>query len=130
MTNIADSDASIAADNVVQYAPYPFWLGTVLITAQEVVGFDGEQLSGAFLLTPSMPLYISGAMVIEGSASLEVVSGTGAPVRVPATDSLSPSFTYTITQRLATPDSLNPAPVTGVAIPHTLGPVVDISQLL
>jgi hypothetical protein len=55
-----------------------------------------------------------------------------APVRLPTTDCVSPGFTYTITQRLATPDGAEneAAPATGVAIPSALGASVDLSALL
>lgn len=130
MTTVSDSDASgTGADLEVMKTPYPFWLGVVQVTAKSVVADDGTLLNGVFILTPSVPVYIGGWAVLEGSASLTVTSGAGAPVTVPATDTAGTVFTYTITTRLDGPDS-PPPPVTGVSVPHTLGPSVDISALL
>lgn len=130
-TPISDSDATGAtADNVTLKTPYPFWLGVCTITAVDVVADDGTLLNGAFILTPSVPVYIAGWAVLEGSATLTVTSGTGTPVTLPCTDTAGTAFTYTIIQRLNTPDAVNPPPVTGVALPHTLGTTVDISALL
>jgi hypothetical protein len=130
MTAISDSDAGTAADAVVTRVPFPFWLGVITVTGESLVGTGGELLDGDIILTPSEPAYIPGWAVLEGSTVLTVTNGTAVPVTVVCTDAVSPSFTYTITQRLNTPDILNPVPVTGVSVPHTLGPVVDISALL
>lgn len=130
MTTITDSDASSSAEAVVTRAPFPFWLATVTVTAMAMVAPDGTLLDGAFLFTPSADLYIPGWAVVEGSATLTVDSGVGAPIVIPCTDSLSPGFTYTIYQRLADGDGVSPAPVTGVTIPMALRPTVDISALL
>jgi hypothetical protein len=130
VTAIADSDASSSADAVASWPPFPFWLGVVTLTGTGLYALDGSPLSGAIILTPSAPQYIPGWEVLEGSATLTVVAGQAeAPIVVPCTDSVSPSFTYTISQRLSIPDN-NPPPVTGVTIPRSLGRVVDISALL
>jgi hypothetical protein len=130
VTTLSDSDFSSSADAVVTQAPFPFWLATVTVTAAEMVAPDGTPLSGAFLFTPSTEIYIPGWAVLEGSATLTVTAGTGVPITIPCTDSLSPgqTFTYTIYQRLASGDS--PPPITGVVIPASKRPVVDISALL
>jgi hypothetical protein len=128
---VSDSDASgAAADGVTLKTPYPFWLGVVQVTAVDVVADDGTLLNGIFILTPSVPVYIGGWAVLAGSATLTVANGVGTPVTVPATDTAGTALTYTITTRLNTPDGVNPPPVIGVTIPHTLGLTVDISALL
>lgn len=131
MTTVTDSDASNAtADNVTLKTPYPFWLGVITVTAQNVIANDGTLLNGAFILTPSTPVYESGWVVLEGSATITVTNGVGTSIVVPCTDTAGTAFTYTINQRLNIPDGANPAPITGVTIPHTLGSTVDISALL
>lgn len=131
MATITDSDSSTALDAEVYHPPYPFWLAVVNLTAQSVLGPDGTPLTGTFILTPSQPTYVPGWTVIEGSANLYVKNGAAAaPVVLVCTDAVTPGFTYTITQRLTTPDVVGPSPITGVAIPHTLGMTVDISTVL
>lgn len=133
MPTITDSDASNpAVESVVTRGLFPFWLAVIELTGNALAGLDGEALNGVIILTPSAPQYIPGWAVLEGSASLPVVNGVAAPLLIPCTDCVSPSFTYTITQRLNTPDGMagNPAPITGVSIPHSLGASVDISALL
>jgi hypothetical protein len=128
-TPVSDSDASVATDSVVTHPPYPFWLAVITVTGVDVLQADGTLLNGIFILTPSIPLYVPGA-VIEGSATLTVTAGVATPIVIPCTDSVTPGFTYTITQRLATADNSALAPITGVLVPRTLGASVDISALL
>lgn len=132
MTAVSDTDASNAtADNVTTRSPsFPFWLGVIQVTALNVVADDGTLLNGAFILTPTAPVYISGWTILEGSATLTVTNGVGSPIYIPTTDTVATSFTYTIEQRLNIPDGTGPVPVTGVSVPHTLGASVDISALL
>lgn len=130
MATISDSDSSSSVDAVVVNEPFPFWLSVVEVTADSVLASDGTPLSGAIILTPSETLDLDGVLV-EGSATITVSGGTAdAPVTIPCTDCVSPSFTYTVYLRLNTPDGISPAPVTGVLVPSTLHPSVDISQLL
>jgi hypothetical protein len=131
VASISDSDQSgAAADNVVTRYPFPFWLAVIGLTGTSLVSADGELLSGDIILTPSAPVYVPGWAVLEGSAVLTIFNGVAAPLVIVCTDAVTPGFTYMITQRLNTPDINNPAPVTGVTVPHTLGVSVDISQLL
>lgn len=131
MTAVADADASgPAAEGVVTRPPFPFWLAVITLTGEAVAAADGTLLDGIFILTPSAPVYIPGWTVLEGSATLTVTDGVAAPVTIVCTDAVTPGFTYTITQRLNTPDILNPVPLTSVSVPHALGSSVDISALL
>lgn len=110
--------------------PFPVGVTVITVTAASMLGFDGTPLNGVIIFTPSQDVFVGGVSVLEGSASLTVESGVGIPVVVPTTDAVSPSFTYTIEQRLDTPDGVSPAPVTGVAIPASTGATVDVSTLL
>lgn len=110
--------------------PFPGSVEVITVTGVSLLAGDGTPLSGAILFTPSRAVYIPGITVLEGSATMTVTAGVGAPVVVPCTDAVSPSFTYTITQRLDNPDAVNPLPVTGVTIPHATGATVDVSTLL
>lgn len=131
MPTITDSDAATSADSEVSHPPFPFWLPVITVTGQDLVAMDGTPLNGAIIFTPSAPVYVAGWAVLEGSAVMTVVAGVAqAPLVIPCTDAVTPAFTYTLTQRLATPDALGPAPILGVAVPHSLGASVDISQLL
>jgi hypothetical protein len=130
VTTVSDSDLSTCADNVVTRSPFPFWLAVIQLTGTDIAADDGTLLDGAFILTPSEPVFIPGWTVLEGSATLTVTNGVAAPVYIVCTDAVSPGFTYTVTSRLSTPDAVGPVPVTGVAVPHTLGASVDISALL
>jgi hypothetical protein len=109
---------------------FPGGVTTIAITGESLLDLDGTPLNGFIILTPSRPVYVAGTTVLEGSASMQVSGGVATPITVPTTDAVSPSFTYTITQRLATPDGVPPAPVTGVTIPASTGASVDISILL
>jgi hypothetical protein len=130
VTTITDSDASTAADLEVSRSPFPFWLAVITVTAESVLAADGTPLTGAFILTPSQPVYAGGWVVVEGSATLTVAKGVATSIVIPCTDAVTPGFTYTITQRLNSPDGISPPPLANVAIPHTLGATVDISALL
>lgn len=112
-------------------SPFPPSVQVITVTGVSLLAFDGTPLAGVIIFTPSTPVYIAGVSVLEGSATMTVTAGVGTPIVIPCTDAVSPSFTYTIEQRLATPDSLpNPAPITGVSIPHSTGATVDVSALL
>lgn len=110
---------------------FPGSLETIEVTGTSLETIDGEPLNGSIIFEASTPLYIAGEVVLEGSAVMTVTNGAAdAPLTLPCTDAVSPGFTYTIYQRLDTPDGVNPAPVTGVVIPHTMQPAVDVSALL
>jgi hypothetical protein len=131
VTTITDSDASgAAADGVTARPPFPFWLATVTLTADNVLTADGQPLNGTFVLTPSQPVYIPGGSVVAGPATLTVVNGVGTPIPLVCTDVISPAFTYTITQPLDSPEPVIPGTVYAVSVPHSLGPTVDIATLL
>jgi hypothetical protein len=102
----------------------------ITVTGLSLLDFDGTPLSGVILFTPSEPLYLAGTAVLEGSATMVVTAGVGTPISIPCTDNVIPNFTYTITQRLTVSDVTGPPPVTGVAVPHSLGSSVDVSALL
>lgn len=112
---------------------FPAGLTTIQVTGLHIEGLDGTPLSGVIIFSASGPVVDSAlSALLEGSATGEVVSGVMTPVIIPTTDCVSPGFTYTITQRLQTPDGAegSPPPVTGVLIPHTLGASVDLAALL
>jgi hypothetical protein len=131
VTSVSDSDASNAAlDGVITKLPFPFWLAVIEVTGDTLTAADGTLLNGVIILTPSAPVYVPGWAVLEGSATLTVTDGVASPTTVVCTDTVTPAFTYTITQRLDIPDITGPVPVAGVSVPHTLGATVDISALL
>ncbi len=112
---------------------FPAGLLTIVVTGLNVEAFDGTPLNGVVIFTPSLEGSAPAEnILLEGSANGEVVNGVMTPLTIPTTDSVTPSFTYTITQRLQTPDmsGSQPAPLTGVAIPHSLGSTVDLSVLI
>ena len=110
---------------------FPAGLLTVTVTGQNILSLDGQPLDGAVIFTASGPVDDPAvSALIEGSAVAQVVDGVMIPVVLPCTDSVSPSFTYTITTRLNNADGISPPPVTGVAVPHSLGASVDLSALL
>ena len=113
---------------------FPPGLATIKVTGSDLSTFDGTPLSGAVIFTASEELADPAvSALLEGSAVAQVVNGVLVqPFIIPATNCVSPGFTYTITQRLATPDGVEneAAPVPGVAIPSTLGSSVDLSALL
>jgi hypothetical protein len=112
---------------------FPPGLTTIEVTGRNVVAFDGTPLSGVVIFSASAPVADpGGSALIEGSATGLVVSGVMAPINIPTTDSVSPGFTYTITQRLQTVDGAagSPEPAAGVSIPASLGASVDLSALV
>lgn len=110
---------------------FPAGLKTIQVTGLHILDLGGSPLNGSFIFTPSGPVDDPAvSALLEGSATGQVIEGVMTPVTIPTTDSVSPSFTYTINTRLATADELSPAPVTGVSIPSSLGATVDISTLL
>jgi hypothetical protein len=113
---------------------FPAGLLTITVTGSNLLGLDGQPLTGAVIFTAS-GLVDDPAVsaLLEGSAVAEVVAGAIVqPFVIPATDCVSPPFTYTITLRLQDADGAEgaPLPVTGVSIPSTLGASVDLSALL
>ena len=109
---------------------FPAGLTTITITGLHILSLDGQPLDGVVIFTASGPVDDPAAdAVLSGSAVGEVVSGVMTPVTIPCTDAVTPGFTYTISQRLQTAD-MSPPPVTGVAIPSSLGATVDLSDLL
>lgn len=126
MVAVSDADVSgvsLDAGEAVTYLK-------VTVTGRSLTTFDGMPLTGAVIFTPSQVVSIPGLVILDGSATAEVVNGAFTqPLVLPATDCVSPAFTYTITPRLQTPDgNTGPPPVAGVSVPHTLG-TVDISVL-
>jgi hypothetical protein len=112
---------------------FPAGLLTITVTGLHVLDLAGEPLDGEVIFTPSGPVSDPAvSALLEGSAVGQVVAGVMSPLVLPATDSVSPAFTYTISTRLTTEEGAlgSPAPVTGVSIPHTLGASVDLSVLL
>lgn len=107
----------------------PSALSTITVTGNDLSTFDGTPLNGVIIFMPSRHIVGAGA-VLEGAAVMTVTAGVAVPITLPCTDSVSPPFTYTIDSRLATPDGVDPAPVTGVSIPGTMKPTVDVSQFL
>lgn len=112
---------------------FPPGLSTIEITGLHVTGLDGTPLFGNVIFSASGEVSDPAVSdVLDGSAIGEVSAGVMAPITIATTDCVSPPFTYTITQRLVTPDGVenSPAPVTGVSIPSALGASVDLSVLL
>lgn len=110
---------------------FPAGLTTITVTGQNLIDFGGFRLNGIVVFTASSPVSDpAAAAVVAGSAQGVVTDGTMAPVVLPATDSVSPAFAYTITFRLQDADGNGPPPYAGVSIPHTLGESVDLSALV
>jgi len=112
---------------------FPAGLTVIQVTGLHIEGLDGTPLSGVIVFSASGPVVDPAvSALLEGSATGEVTDGVMAPVTLPTTDCVTPGFTYTITQRLQTPDGVegSPPPAAGVAIPHTLGATVDLTALL
>ena len=109
---------------------FPAGLAKIEVTGQNLLDFAGGALSGTVIFTASEPVADPGAeVVLFGSAATEVVNGVLTPVTIPATDCVSPPFTYTISLKLNEPDA-SPPPWPGVSIPGSLGASVDLSALL
>lgn len=109
---------------------FPAGLTTITVTGQNVRDLSGAPLNGFVVFTASVPVVNPAAdLVAFGSAEALVTNGVMTPVTIPATDSVSPGFTYTITLRLQSEDN-SPPPWSGIAIPHTLGASVDLSALV
>jgi hypothetical protein len=110
---------------------FPAGLATVEVTGEHLADLSGAPLSGYVLFTASAPVVDpAGDAVLFGSAMAQVIDGTMLPVTVPATDAVSPAFTYTVTLRLDGPDG-NPPPYEGISIPASSpGGTVDLSALL
>ncbi len=113
---------------------FPAGMTTITVTGSDIIALDGTPLSGFIMFTPSEEVEDPAVLaVLEGSATATVTSGVLVqPFVIPTTDCITPVFTYTITQRLQTPDGVTgtPPPLTGVSIPHGLGSSVDLSALL
>lgn len=111
----------------------PGGLATVEVTGLNLLSLDGTPLSGTVIFSVDGPVAAPAvSALLEGSAAAEVQDGVMEPLVIPATDCVSPGFSYTVTQRLTTPDGPggNPVPSAGVAIPSSLGPSVDLSSLV
>lgn len=109
---------------------FPAGLTTIEVTGENLRDFGGAPLDGYVIFTASAPVVDPAAdLVVFGSAMAQVVAGVMVPVTLPATDAVSPAFTYTITLRLADTDT-SPPPYENISIPSTLGATVDLSQLL
>ena len=109
---------------------FPAGLLTIEVTGLNVTDFSGAPLNGFVIFTASEPAADPAlGLTVFGSAEALVEDGVMSPVTIPTTDSVSPSFTYTITLRLQSEDN-SPPPYTGVVIPHSLGASVDLSALV
>lgn len=110
---------------------FPAGLTTIQVTGLNVTDFGGNPANGFVLFTPSEAAApdANAHLVMQGSAEGVVTGGVMTPVVIPTTDSVSPSFTYTIRLLLQTADNA-PAPYTAVAIPASLGASVDLSALI
>lgn len=109
---------------------FPGGLTTIQVTGSELETLDGSPLNGVVIFSASGPISDPAAsVVLAGSAVTQVINGVLSPLTIPATDCVTPPFTYTITLRLQSPDP-DPPPVTGVSIPASRGPTVDLSELL
>lgn len=109
---------------------FPAGLTTITVTGLHILSLDGHPLDGVVIFTASGPVDDPAAdAVLSGSAVGEVSGGVMTPVQIPATDAVTPAFTYTVSQRLQSPDP-DPPPVTGISIPGSRGPTVDLSELL
>jgi hypothetical protein len=112
---------------------FPAGLTTIEVTGLNLLGLDGTPFSGIVIFSASGLIAVPAAStLLEGPATAMVVNGVMVPVVIPTTDCVSPAFTYTITQRLTTPDGVtgSPPPAQGVAIPSSLGTTVDLSDLV
>lgn len=112
---------------------FPPGLTTIEVTGLHITALDGTPLSGNVIFSAAAEVTDPAVSdVLEGSAIGEVLNGTMTPIIIATTDCVSPPFTYTITQRLVTPDGVegSPPPVPGVSIPASLGVSVDLSALL
>jgi hypothetical protein len=112
---------------------FPGGLTTIEVTGLNILAMDGTPLNGAVIFTPSGVVADSAlSLVLEGSAVGEVSGGVMTPLTIPTTDSISPSFAYTVAFRLQAPDGVpgTPAPLLNVSVPHTLGASVDLSALV
>lgn len=112
---------------------FPPGLTTIEVTGLHITALDGTPLFGNVIFSADAEVTDPAVSdVLEGSAVGEVLNGVMAPITIATTDCVSPPFTYTITQRLVTPDGAenSPAPVPGVSIPSTLGATADLSALL
>ena len=110
---------------------FPAGLTTITVTGQHVLSLDGQPLDGYVIFSASGPLENPAAdVILSGSASAQVIDGVMTPVTIPTTDAVTPAFTYDIAFRLDSADGISPPPLVGVSIPSTLGPTVDLSQLL
>jgi hypothetical protein len=107
---------------------------TIQVTGQTMNALDGTPLNGVIIFSSSVPILADTADhdLVEGSAPTTVTAGVMKPVTIPTTDSVTPTFTYTITLRLVTVDGAegSPPPFQGVLIPSTLGATVDLTALV
>ena len=112
--------------------PFPAGLATIEVTGQNLLALDGSPLAGAVIFSVGALVAAPAAsLVLDGSAVATITDGVMTPLTLPATDSVEPGFSYTVTWRLQTPDGTDyaPLPVTGVALPSSLGSSVDLSEL-
>lgn len=109
---------------------FPGGLAAIEVTGENLRDFGGAPLSGYVVFTASEPVADPAAdLVVFGSAMAQVTDGVMLPVTIPATDAVSPAFTYTVTLRLTSADN-NPPPYEGISVPSALGASVDLSALL
>jgi hypothetical protein len=110
----------------------------IQVTGQSITTLDGTPLNGFVLFSVETSTgqgqvvdVQSPPAVFLGSADATVANGVMEPISIPATDSVTPPFTYTITLRISGPDGDSDNQVlTGVQIPSTLGATVDLAALI
>lgn len=110
---------------------FPAGLTTIEVTGLNLLQFDGTPLEGVVIFSVAGPVPDpSLSLLLQGSATAEVSDGVMTPIVIPTTDAVSPGFAYTVTPQMQTADALSFAPLQGVVIPSSLGPTVDLSQLV
>jgi hypothetical protein len=104
----------------------------IQVTGQHLTTLDGTPLNGFVLFSTSQAVDIPDMPAIFlGSADATVSNGVMDTITIPTTDSTLPPFSYTITLRISGPDGDSDNQVlTGVQIPSSLGPTVDLAALL
>jgi hypothetical protein len=104
----------------------------IQVTGQRLTTLDGTPLNGFVLFSTSQAVDIPDMPAIFlGSADATVSNGVMDTITIPTTDSTLPPFSYTITLRISGPDGDSDNQVlTGVQIPSSLGPTVDLAALL
>lgn len=113
-----------AVDSVVSYWPFPVWLGTILLTGDALAAADGTLLDGVIVLMPKRPAVLGGVGGGGGQRFPDRGQRGCRAVALPI-HRCGVAFVH-LHQRAAAEHpgwgQRKPGPVTGAAIPHTLGP--------